>query len=88
MVHVVCLPDTLAYRAPAYAPPAYASAPPPVDRTQRVVPSQAPPRSYARTVEYSHGRYELHGDGIGTPYRWVWIPNAPPPAGDTRWASR
>jgi hypothetical protein len=33
-------------------------------------------------VEYSDGRYELRGDGVSVPYRWVWIPNpprAPPP---------
>jgi hypothetical protein len=30
-------------------------------------------------IEYPNGRYELRGDGIATPYRWVWIPN--PPAG-------
>jgi hypothetical protein len=30
-------------------------------------------------IEYPHGRYELRGDGITIPYRWVWIPN--PPAG-------
>jgi hypothetical protein len=29
-------------------------------------------------VEYDGGRYELRGDGMATPYRWVWIPNPPP----------
>lgn len=29
-------------------------------------------------VEYSTGRYELRGDGVTTPYVWVWIPNPPP----------
>ena len=29
-------------------------------------------------VEYSTGRYELRGDGMATPYVWVWIPNPPP----------
>ena len=47
---------------PMYAPPAYSYAPPP--------PMQ-------RVVEFPTGRYELHGDGITTPYRWVWIPNPP-----------
>jgi hypothetical protein len=33
-------------------------------------------------IEFPNGRYELRGDGITTPYRWVWIPNPPtsPPA--------
>jgi hypothetical protein len=33
-------------------------------------------------VEYPTGRYELRGDGVSTPYVWVWIPNPPsaPPA--------
>ena len=74
--------------APAYAAPAYAP-PPPVARAPRVAPPPGPGRSYANSVEYPHGRYELRGDGAGTPYRWVWIPNAPPPpSGDPRWASR
>jgi hypothetical protein len=29
-------------------------------------------------VEYPEGRYELRGDGVSTPYSWVWIPNPPP----------
>jgi hypothetical protein len=57
------------YSSPAYAPP------PPTP------PAPPPPR----IVEYPTGRYELRGDGIGTPYTWVWIPNPPssppPPAG-------
>lgn len=28
-------------------------------------------------VEYPGGRYELRGDGMTTPYTWVWIPNPP-----------
>src|SRR2546427_13023419 len=40
---------------------------------------QAQPQQYATVVEYPHGRYELRGDGIKTPYQWVWIPKAPPP---------
>jgi hypothetical protein len=30
-------------------------------------------------VHYADGRYELRGDGIATPHRWVWVPNPPPP---------
>lgn len=54
---------------PVYAPPVIYSPPP---FTQ---PTPAPPR----VVHYPAGRYELRGDGIGTPYTWVWIPNPPPP---------
>ena len=57
--------------APAYAAPAPAPA--------WAAPPQSPPRSYATIVEYPHGRYVLRGDGINVAYRWVWIPNAPPP---------
>ena len=28
-------------------------------------------------MEFSTGRYELRGDGMSTPYTWVWIPNPP-----------
>ena len=39
-----------------------------------------------RTVLYPNGRYQLYGDGVGSPYYWAWIPaggninSAPPPA--------
>jgi hypothetical protein len=64
------LPDvepTTGYAAPApsYAPPA-AYAPPPA----YAVPTQ-------RIIEFANGRYELRGDGMYTPYTWVWIPNPP-----------
>jgi hypothetical protein len=51
--------------------PAPVLAPPP--------PAESPLPS---VVEYPTGRYELRGDGVGTPYVWVWIPNPPsvPPA--------
>jgi hypothetical protein len=38
------------------------------------MPTAQPP-----AVHYPHGRYELHGDGVATPYQWVWIPAVPPP---------
>jgi hypothetical protein len=50
------------------APQAYAPAP------QAYVPAPAMPR----VVEYPTGRYELRGNGVTTPYDWVWIPNPPP----------
>jgi hypothetical protein len=40
-------------------------------------------------IQYPTGRWELRGDGLTAPYRWVWIPNPPsappssvPPAGE------
>jgi hypothetical protein len=42
----------------------------------------APPAPIPRVVEYPGGRYELRGDGVTSPYVWVWVPNPPaaPPA--------
>jgi hypothetical protein len=71
------LGDPLLYDAPAPAYPA-----PPV-YVPVAVPfaSSAVPAAPARpsVIEYPEGRYELRGDGVSTPYSWVWIPN--PPAG-------
>jgi len=52
----------------------------PVVYTQPVVYAQ-PPAPYQTVVQYPNGRYELHGDGVYTAYRWVWVPVAalPPP---------
>ena len=55
---------------------------PPVVYTQPVaspVPAAPPPPPTPNVVQYETGRYELRGDGITTPYTWVWIPNPPPP---------
>jgi hypothetical protein len=38
-----------------------------------------PPPPERDVIHYSDGRYELRGDGVSTPYRWVWIPNPPLP---------
>lgn len=66
-----------------YYPPVYYGTP------QRVYPSSyyatyAPPPSGPGVVNpgpsvvyHAHGRYELRGDGMGTPYTWMWIANAP-----------
>jgi hypothetical protein len=35
-----------------------------------------PPPPAPRVVEFPTGRYELRGDGVYSPYSWVWIPNA------------
>lgn len=61
------------YPPPAYYPPVYA--PPAV----YVPPAPAPPPTPS-VFQYPHGRYELRGDGVRTPYTWVWIPNPPPAA--------
>jgi Domain of unknown function (DUF4124) len=65
------------YDSSAYAYPqtGYAGRPP---NTSLAVAS-APPPPPPSVVQYDHGRYELRGDGITTPYTWVWIPNPPPP---------
>ena len=69
---------------PAYAPtygPSVIYAPSPGGS-----PSGAPPAPTAppppSVVELPTGRWELRGDGISVPYRWVWIPSPPttPPA--------
>jgi hypothetical protein len=61
-----------------YSPPPIVYSPPPV--VYYPPPPPAPPRPPIPTIiEYPHGRYELRGDGVTAPYRWVWIPNPPPP---------
>jgi hypothetical protein len=42
-----------------------------------VAPTVAPPPPEPGVIEHPTGRYELRGDGVTTPYRWVWIPNPP-----------
>ncbi|HEY7539682.1 MAG TPA: hypothetical protein VIF11_06040 [Methylomirabilota bacterium] len=80
-------PPSVAYYPPAYYPPSYYGPPPgsgppanyaPTTATVSVAQAPAPPT----VVQYATGRYELRGDGVSTPYRWVWIPNPPtaPPA--------
>jgi hypothetical protein len=59
---------------------------PPIDTSAAIVYAAPPPASvYPETpapipsvVDYPTGRYELRGDGIATPYVWVWIPKPPP----------
>jgi hypothetical protein len=71
---VVLATPFVASPAPVYVPPPVYVAP----------PVYAPPPAYAvpapsvpRVVEFPTGRYELRGDGVYTPYTWVWIPNPP-----------
>jgi len=76
--------DPVLYDASAYAPaPVYAAPPVYVPVVVPVASSAlpaAPPRP--GVIEFPEGRYELRGDGVNTPYTWVWIPNPPaaPPA--------
>ncbi len=63
-------------------PPTVLFLPPPVvyvqpPRVVTVMPPPPPPPPWV--IEYPHGRYELRGDGITTPYTWAWIPKPPPP---------
>jgi len=85
---VVVAPAPVYYSpAPVYqAPPVYYSAPP-VYSAPPAYGHQAyaaPALAQPRVIQYPHGRYVLQGDGVVTPYKWVWIPNPPippPPAG-------
>lgn len=69
--------------APAYGPAVYG---PGVGGA----PALAPPSpSTPSVIQYPTGRWELRGDGLTIPYRWVWIPNPPsappsptPPSGE------
>ena len=63
---------------PPYSTPVYGAFPdyaPPVN-TVSLAP---PPPPMPSVVEYPNGRFELRGDGMTSPYNWVWIPNPPPP---------
>jgi len=64
----------------AYAPSAYPPAGYGGSYGGTIALSTPPPMP--SVVEYPTGRFELRGDGVVVPYRWVWIPNpplAPPP---------
>ena len=69
----------LAYDSVAYDP--YASYTPPVSYGPNmggaIALAPSPPPSLPTVVEFPTGRYELRGDGMATPYTWVWIPNPP-----------
>ncbi len=70
------------YSPYAYAAPGVAYAEPPAVYTESPAYSTsagtAPPPAVEREVVYPHGRYVLYGDGVSTPYRWVWVPNERP----------
>jgi hypothetical protein len=76
--------DPPVYSAPMTYSPPVSYAPPP-SQTISVAPAPPPPPS-PNVVQFATGRYELRGDGVSTPYTWVWIPNpptSPPPAAPT-----
>ncbi len=79
------------YAPPFYGPFGYYDPPPPYYRPAAYYPPASgpvaaapPPPPEPEVVQYSDGRYELRGDGLATPYRWVWIPNPPPPPNSAR----
>jgi hypothetical protein len=68
-----------AYYPAAYYDPSASYAPPSGTVLFAPDPTQ-------RIVQFSTGRYEMRGDGVSTPYTWVWIPNpptSPPPTSPT-----
>ena len=66
---IVYAPPPVVYSAP---PVFYAPAP-----TMGPVAVAPAPPPMPTVVQYPTGRYELRGDGVTTPYVWVWIPNPP-----------
>jgi len=42
-----------------------------------VIALAPPPPPVPSVIEYPTGRFEMRGDGITSPYQWVWIPNPP-----------
>jgi hypothetical protein len=69
--------DTPLYNpAPVYSPPVvvYGAPYPPMGGQLSLTP---PPPPTPSVVPFPTGRYELRGDGVTEPYRWVWIPNPP-----------
>src|SRR4029077_2489384 len=65
-------PGTAYAPTPSYGPAVYGSG---VGGTLALAPATPPTPS---VIQYPTGRWELRGDGLKIPYRWVWIP--PPPA--------
>ena len=84
---VYATPPPMYYPPPASyygPPPAYAASPPPAYAPPAAQPQlQQDVEPIQREVVFPTGRYVLRGDGINTPYTWVWIPNPPktPPGG-------
>ena len=73
-------PPPAYYQPPYYDPPVYStpvSYGPPPSSTVSVAPAPPSAPPLPNVVEFVTGRYELRGDGVSTPYKWVWIPNPP-----------
>ncbi|HVG79702.1 MAG TPA: hypothetical protein VNF03_16270 [Patescibacteria group bacterium] len=80
-------PSPFWYSSPYYSSPPVVYAPPPVYIAPQFIYQAPPPAAYyptapsappgPRVVEFPTGRYELRGDGVATPYSWVWVPNPP-----------
>ena len=72
----------MSYDAGSYAPPVSDVPPVSYGGDMGGAISLAPSPPSPTVVEFPAGRYELRGDGMATPYTWVWIPNPPsaPPA--------
>jgi len=69
-------PSYYPYYYPAYYPaPVVYTAPAPVPAPTYT----QPPPQVEREVVFAEGRYLLQGDGVSTPYKWVWVPNPPAP---------
>src|SRR5262245_22441998 len=68
------------------SPMVYVAAPSPAPGPVPVAAAAPVAAFQPSVVEYPTGRYELRGDGVGTAYTWVWIPNPPaaPPAAPPR----
>jgi len=72
------------YPWPYYYPyyyPAYYPAPTVVYTSPAPAPTYTQPQApqVDREVVFAEGRYILQGDGVSTPYKWVWVPNPPAP---------
>jgi hypothetical protein len=80
-------PSPFWYSSTLYSSPPVVYAPPPVYIAPQFVYQAPPPAAYypsapsappgPRVVEFPTGHYELRGDGVATPYSWVWVPNPP-----------
>jgi hypothetical protein len=58
--------------------PGYGSAPAYVPTVGGPLALAPPAPPMPSVIQYPTGRWELRGDGLTVPYRWVWIPNPPP----------